>query len=274
MGIVTFTTDFGDRDGYVAAMKGVVLAAAPDATLVDVSHAVPRGDVEAAAFVLAQAAGTFPPETIHVAVVDPGVGGARAGLVIESHGSYYVGPDNGVLSLAARGPRAAFRIDNPIFLRSPVSATFHGRDVFASTAARLLLGHRAAEAGPEVDQIAELARMPDVVRESGGDSLVIRHVDHFGNLITQLSGDDAPTAAAVSLTVESEVGAAPGTRSFVARRARTYEDVAPGELVLYVGSGGAVEIGVRNGSAALVLGVTRGARLRCEPVGTTSSGAR
>ena len=113
MPIVTFTTDFGAHDGYVGALKGVVLSLAPQATLVDIAHGVPARDVAAGAVALAQAAPMFPPGTIHVAVVDPGVGGARADLVVAAGDSFYVGPDNGVLSLAARGPRQIYRIESP-----------------------------------------------------------------------------------------------------------------------------------------------------------------
>src|SRR5260221_9141969 len=124
--IVTFTTDFGSGDGYAGAMKGVVLSLAPDATVVDVTHGVPPQDVAAGAVALAQAAALFPPGTIHVAVVDPGVGGARADLPVEAAGSFFVGPDNGVLSLAARGDRRIYRIERPAFRREPVSPRFSG----------------------------------------------------------------------------------------------------------------------------------------------------
>ena len=153
MPIVTFTTDFGSHDGYAGAMKGVVLSLAPQATLVDIAHGVPAQDVTAGAVALAQAAPLFPAGTIHVAVVDPGVGGARADLVVEAGGSFFVGPDNGVLSLAARAPRQIFRIEAAGFRREPVSPTFHGRDVFAPTAGRLAAGARAVRgrAGAAVD---------------------------------------------------------------------------------------------------------------------------
>ena len=134
MPIVTFTTDFGAGDGYAGAMKGVVLSLAPAAQLVDITHGVPPMDVAAGAVALAQAAPLFPPGTIHVAVVDPGVGGERADILIEAGGSLFIGPDNGVLSLAARPPRRVYRIESSMFRRDPVSPTFHGRDVFAPTA--------------------------------------------------------------------------------------------------------------------------------------------
>src|SRR4051794_22322276 len=137
MPIVTFTTDFGFSDGYVGAMKGVVLSMAPEARLVDITHGIAPQDVAAGAIALAQAAPLFPRGTIHVAVVDPGVGGARADVVVASGGSFFIGPDNGVLSLAAPEPRQVYRIDATSFRREPVSPTVHGRDVFSPTAGRL-----------------------------------------------------------------------------------------------------------------------------------------
>src|SRR4051812_10643813 len=156
MAVVTFTTDFGTRDGYAGAVKGVVLSLAPDAVLVDITHDIPPRDVAVGAFTLAQAARYYPPGTIHVAVVDPGVGGARADIVVAAGGSYFVGPDNGLLSLAAAAPRRAWRIENAAFRRDPVSPTFHGRDVFAPTAARLAAGLPPEAAGPLLAEIATL----------------------------------------------------------------------------------------------------------------------
>ena len=149
MPIVTFTTDFGAGDGYAGAMKGIVLSMAPQAQLVDITHGVPAQDVAAGAVALAQAAPLFPPGTIHIAVVDPGVGGERADILVEAGGSLFVGPDNGVLSLAARPPRRIYRIEASAFRREPVSPTFHGRDVFAPTAGRLAAGAQRDRRGPE-----------------------------------------------------------------------------------------------------------------------------
>jgi S-adenosylmethionine hydrolase len=259
MAIVTFTTDFGSRDGYAGAMKGVVLALAPTATLVDITHGVPAQDVAAGALALAQAAPLFPPGTIHVAVVDPGVGGARADLLVEAGGSFFVGPDNGVLSLAARGDGAARRIrriDAPAFRRDPVSPTFHGRDVFAPTAGRLAGGAAAADAGPLLDAMVELAR-PAIARhhdEAGRAEGTVIHIDAFGNLITSFAAESVPGDAAI------EIDGVEGT--FHPTFARTFSDVEAGALVAYVGSGGQLEIARRNGSAAAYVGAERGAVVR------------
>jgi hypothetical protein len=255
MPIVTFTTDFGAGDGYVGALKGVVLSLAPQATLVDIAHGVPARDVAAGAVALAQAAPLFPAGTIHVVVVDPGVGGARADLVVASGGSFYLGPDNGVLSLAARGPRQIFRTEAPGFRREPVSPTFHGRDVFAPAAGRLAAGAAVSEAGPEQETMVELSA-PPLHRRDGVIEGEVIHVDGFGNLITSLPAE--VVARATEPTVEVEGGAG----HFEPQLGRTFSDVEPGALIAYVGSGGQLEIARRNGSAARRLGAERGTIVR------------
>lgn len=251
MAVVTFTTDFGTSDGYAGAMKGVVLSMAPDAVLVDISHQIPARDVQAGAITLAQAAPYFPPGTIHVAVVDPGVGGARAEVVVAAGGSFFVGPDNGLLSLAAAAPRRAWLIENPAYRREPVSPTFHGRDVFALTAGRLAFGWAADGAGRALPDIAGLPLVPTARLGEGGEGEVV-HVDTFGNLFTSFGG--TVTSGAWDLQI--------GEESYGLASGRTFTDVASGSLVLYAGSGGQVEIAVRDGSAAERTGAKRGTRLR------------
>jgi S-adenosylmethionine hydrolase len=253
MAIVTFTTDFGARDGYAGAMKGVVLSLAPGATLVDVTHGVPPQDVVAGAVALAQAAPLFPPGTIHVAVVDPGVGGERADLLVEADGHFFVGPDNGVLSLATRAGRRIFRIEAPAFRREPVSPTFHGRDVFAPTAGRLAAGAAPSEVGPRVESMLDLAA-PAIARHAAGVEGTVIHVDAFGNLITSLTAENVPVDA--TILVEG------GNGFFHPVLGRTFSDVAAGALVAYWGSGGQLEIARRNGSAATYVGAERGTVVR------------
>jgi S-adenosylmethionine hydrolase len=252
MAVVTFTTDFGRADAYAGAMKGVVLSLAPDAVLVDITHDVPAGDVAGGALALAQAAPCFPPGSIHVAVVDPGVGGARAEVVVAAGGAYFVGPDNGLLAMAAPLPRRVWRIESPEFRREPVSPTFHGRDVFAPTAGRLAAGWPVERAGPPLG--GELHPSPvtaPVPLGAEADSQVV-HIDRFGNLVTALT---AP--APVSWTWRLELG----SQSFTVAGARTYAEVPPGALLLYLGSGGRLEIAVRDGSAAALTGAGPGAPL-------------
>jgi hypothetical protein len=245
--VVTLLTDFGTRDGYVGAMKGVILALAPAAVVVDITHDVPPQDIAAAAFALAQAAPLFPAGTIHVVVVDPGVGGRRRGVVLESDGQIFVGPDNGVLSLASPVEQG-FEITAPRFRRAQVSATFHGRDVFAPAAARLAAGAPASDAGAKVTLEGRLAPRPVLFSHNGRHVTGhVVHVDRFGNLITDIVAAVLPARAAV------RIGAVE-----VPRLATAYEDVARGELVAYVGSAGTLELAVRDGSAAEVLSVARG----------------
>jgi S-adenosylmethionine hydrolase len=254
MPVVTFTTDFGTRDGYAGAMKGVVLSIAPRATLVDVTHGVPAQDVAAGAVALAQAAPLFPAGSIHVAVVDPGVGGERADLLVESGGSFFIGPDNGVLSLAARAPRKIYWIESAAFRREPVSPTFHGRDVFAPTAGRLAAGESPADAGPLVPRMVDLAA-PALHRRDGVIEGEVIHVDGFGNLITSLPAE-ALAGAGVAVEIDGTEG------RFEPRVGRTFSDVDPGALIAYVGSGGQIEIARRDGSAAGRIGAERGTPVR------------
>src|SRR5256885_5486226 len=193
MAVVTFTTDFGRADSYSGAMKGVVLSLAPDAVLVDIPHDIRARDVARGAFTLAQAARWFRAGTIHVAVVDPGVGTARAPLVVESAGAYFVGPDNGLLALAAPPPRRAWRIESPAFRLPAVSPTFHGRDLFAPTAGRLAAGGAAEGARPALAELAPAPIAASVLLTEDAEGEVI-HVDAFGNLVTSFVPGPAEVA--------------------------------------------------------------------------------
>jgi S-adenosyl-L-methionine hydrolase (adenosine-forming) len=257
MPIVTFTTDFGAHDGYAGAMKGVVLSIAPRATLVDITHGIPAQDVAAGAVALAQAAPLFPAGSIHVAVVDPGVGGERADLLIESGGWLFVGPDNGVLSLAARPPRRIYWIEAAAFRREPVSPTFHGRDIFAPTAGRLAAGAAASDAGPAVPRMIDLGA-PPLRRGDGVIEGEVIHVDGFGNLITSLPAEVLVREGEAEAEIEVE-----GTEGrFQPQLGRTFSDVDPGALIAYVGSGGQLEIARRDGSASQRVGAQRGTPVR------------
>ena len=238
--VITLLTDFGTADGYVAEMKGVLLARAPDATLVDASHDVPPQDVECARLALARYWRRFPAGTVHVVVVDPGVGSARAAMAIESDGRYLVGPDNGVLSpaLLLAGARA---VQLPV---PPAAApTFHGRDVFAPAAARLASGTSLDELGhPLADPLIRRTPEPQRLADGGIQGEIIT-IDRFGNAIT-----NCMSLRAGALEVAD--------RLLPVRR--TYADVRQGEAVAIVGSSGLVEIAVRDGSAARELGLSRG----------------
>jgi hypothetical protein len=234
--VITLTTDFGNADGYVGAMKGVIARLAPDAVVVDIAHDVPRHDIAHAAWVLATSAPEFPAGTIHVAVVDPGVGGARTPVVIEAGGHFYVGPDNGLFAYVADRPESVHALTSTAFRMPAPSDTFHGRDVFAPAAAALARGLPAKAAGPETCLGGTL---PWTSRG------VVVHVDVYGNLISNLPGPARPVRV--------------GGREV--KPMRTYEDLERGALGCYTGSAGTVEIAVREGSAAAVLGVGRGTRV-------------
>lgn len=236
--MITLTTDFGIADGFVGAMKGVIARLAPGAAVVDLAHGLPRHDVAHAAWVLYTAAREFPAGTIHVCVVDPGVGGARADVIVAADGHLFVAPDNGVLAYVAERPEGVWAITSTAFRFPHAAPTFHGRDVFAAAAAALASGLPPEAAGPATCLAGAL---PWRVR-ARDDRGVIVHVDHYGNLVTNLP----PPVRAV------RVGDA------VVAVVRTYEDVALGAALAYVGSAGTVELAVREGSAAARFGVGRG----------------
>lgn len=248
MTFITLLTDFGTTDSYVAEMKGVLLSRAPTAGLVDVSHGIPPGDVRSAAYVLGRTWERFPPGTIHLVVVDPGVGSNRAALAINAHRQSFVGPDNGVFTPILRDAEVA-----AVVLPTPETAapTFHGRDVFAPAAAALAGGATLQSLGESFGGIPE--RLAYTAPHHEGKTIVgeIVYIDRFGSLITNLTSDLVPGYA--SLEVEDlDLGPLK----------RTFNDVTPGGLLAYIGSGGTIEIAVRNGSAARRLGVGVGGRVR------------
>jgi S-adenosylmethionine hydrolase len=252
--IITLTTDFGEDSPYVAAMKGVILGINPQVRIVDLSHQVPPQDVRYAAFFLTSAIPYFPPEVLHVVVVDPGVGSERAILYVETDGHRLLVPDNGCWTeLPASKPPPVRRLSERGFWREPVSATFHGRDIFAPVAARLSLGLDPARLGPAV---TDWVRLPTRAPELGTDSLAgeVVFVDHFGNLITNIPGAAflALAARPLRITIEGQP---------VPRHVRTYAEVDPGAVVALVGSTERLEIAVSQGSAARQLRLGVGSRV-------------
>ena len=255
-GTVTLTTDFGTRDPYVGALKGALLATASQLQLVDVSHDIPPQDILAGAFVLRHAAFEFSPGTVHLAVVDPGVGGARRPLAVDAAGYLWIGPDNGLLSCALNFPDArAFEITHPDLRHEQVSATFHGRDLFAPAAARLAAGFPVEDVGPGVDDALHLAAMRPVVRTADLEGTVI-HVDHYGNLITCISSGDLSQFGDLS-RLRVVVGHDAGT-VVVRGIVRTYDDIETAAAAALIGSGDLLELVVRDGSAAARFGLQRG----------------
>ncbi|MEX0893964.1 MAG: SAM-dependent chlorinase/fluorinase [Gemmatimonadota bacterium] len=248
---VTLLTDFGTRDGYVAAMRGVLATLAPAARVEDAAHDVPPGDIRHAAFALQAYWRRYPPGTIHLVVVDPGVGAARRALVGAADGRLLVAPDNGVLGrvLAAAGAAELHAIENPEFMGPDVSATFHGRDVFAPAAAHLARGVPPDRFGAPVEDPVPLD-VPAPLRSEGVVQGEVVHVDRFGTLVSNIPAEWVERDASVS--VEDKV---------VGGVWRTYADVEPGQPVALIGSAGLLEVAVRNGSASRALGCERGAEV-------------
>lgn len=248
---IILLTDFGTADGYVAAIRGVIATIAPAAMVEDASHSIAPGDIRAAAWALNQYWKLHPPGTIHLVVVDPGVGGPRRPLASEALGRFLIGPDNGVLSHALDAvPNARVcAVENPRHMRLPVSRTFHGRDVFAPAAAHIASGGDIADLGPPVHDPVRLGLEPPLRSEHSVRGEVI-HVDRFGNLITNIPVGWVDGAA--EIVIEGKpVGP---VRS-------SYSEVDPGERLAIIGSADLLEIAVRDGSAAATLDVRRGAEV-------------
>lgn len=245
--IVTLTTDFGQVGPYVAAMKGILLGLAPEATLVDVCHSIAPQNVLEGAFVLAGIVDAFPAGTVHLVVVDPGVGTDRRLLVVKAAEQWFVAPDNGVITGVSRGHpiQAVWEISNPNLARPAISPTFHGRDILAPAAAHLHKGGDPAELGPAVSKFITLRNFEPDSTENGCIGEVI-FKDTFGNLITNIKGEHL--AARPRNDWVAEIA---GRR--VEGITRTYGDRPPGSLVALLGSGGWVEIAVVNGDAGRLL---------------------
>ena len=244
--IITLTTDFGTVDTFVGQMKGVLLSHVIGLTLVDITHDLPPQDVRQGALALESLAGLFPPGTIHLAIVDPGVGTSRRGIAVRTDRAVLIGPDNGLFSLYLERERAieAVELSNPALHRSPVSPTFHGRDVFASVAGQLASGMPFEQLGRRLDP-EELLRIPMPKPMAGPGSVAgqVIAIDRFGNLITNLTPSGLGNADRDSLRFQVAGQAIVGLKE-------TYAQVGPRHPVAYVGSGGRIEIAVRDDDAA------------------------
>jgi len=252
MSIITLLTDFGVGSPYVAAMKGVILCINPAATIVDLTHAIPPQDIRAGALVLEEIAGRFPPSTIHVAVVDPGVGTDRAIVYARIGHQGFVCPDNGLLSRLLLGARPAglFRLENADYWLHPVSSTFHGRDIMAPVAARLSLGLDPSRLGPPQAALVMLDWPSPTALPGRIEGHVLR-IDSFGNLITDIPGSMLADAAAELIHV-----ACKGKRAVA--HVRCYAQGHPGTLASLIGSSDRLEVAVIGGNAAAALGAAVG----------------
>jgi S-adenosylmethionine hydrolase len=262
--LVTLLTDFGLQDHYVAAMKGVMLNVNPDLAFVDISHMVPRHDIYRGAFTLAQACFYFPVGTIHLAVVDPGVGTSRKALAVMSGRHFFVAPDNGILTyiFSREDGGTAYEITEDHFFHKPVAETFHGRDIFAPVAAWISRDIPLHKFGPQLEKpvmlkIPTITRVPDALVEG-----IILAIDGFGNLITNLTREDVP---AYSSSPGRSCRMVVGNRE-ITRFRKAFGEGEPGELFVIPGSSGYLEIVMRNQSAAAELHVAPGT-----PVGVVFS---
>ncbi len=247
---ITLLTDFGTADGYAAAMRGVIASIAPEAVVEDVAHDIPPGDLEAAAWALWRYWDLYPPGTVHLVVVDPGVGGARRAIAAGAGERLLVAPDNGVLTrVLEAAPATVVSLQERRYQRPRLSATFHGRDLFAPAAAHLAAGVALDALGPRLTDPVKLRLPAYSLTEEGAVGSVV-HVDRFGTLVTSIPGDRA--SAGTVRVAGRDLGPV----------RRTFGDVASGEPLALVGSAELIEIAVRDGSAAACLGVGRGAEVR------------
>jgi hypothetical protein len=250
--ILTLTTDFGTSDHYAGAMKGVILGICPQAQIVDISHEVTPYEIGEGAYTLAQVYRCFPKKTIHVVVVDPGVGSARRPILMEAGGQYFVAPDNGVLSLIYGQEKHRVRlISNDRYFRQPVSRTFHGRDIFAPVAARLGAGTPPARFGKIIqDYLRPEFERPRPLGKSSWAGRILK-IDRFGNCITNFHAREFGDLDAKSFTLAIGM-------SEIVRMAHTYAEAKLGELFVIAGSSGYLEVSVNQGSAARQLGCQTG----------------
>jgi S-adenosylmethionine hydrolase len=260
--LVALLTDFGSQDHYAGAVKGAVLAACREATVVDIAHDLPPHDIHEAAFALFAAYRAFPPGTVFVAVVDPGVGSSRRGLALEAGGYRFVGPDNGIFSLILEEflDARVHHLTNAGLFRFEVSPTFHGRDVFGPVAGHLAAGLPIQEVGPGIDDPVRFAL--ESVRQRGDHEweATIQHVDRFGNLTTNMSKPELDDVLAQVDGDPTQVVVLVG--GVVLPLVRSYFDLPEGEGCALMGSSGRLEIAVNRGSASRVLGAGRGAPVR------------
>jgi S-adenosyl-L-methionine hydrolase (adenosine-forming) len=252
--IITLTTDYGTNDHLVGTMKGVILKINPDTTIVDITHNVTAYDLLDGALAIGAAYSYFPPKTVHVVVVDPGVGTERRPLLVSAQNQYFIAPDNGVLSVIfEREDNIVVRHANvEHYFLSPVSKTFHGRDIFAPVAAWLTKGWQTPSMGDEISDYKKFA-MPKPKAAEGGLKGIVLRVDTFGNLITNFRAENIPESAQQNGNFQLQVGT-----HTVRKLVDTYARGAAGEPIAYVGSSGYVEIGINKGSAARTLALGRG----------------
>ena len=261
--VITLLTDFGLKDYFVGAVKGVILGVNPWARIVDITHEIPEHDIEAAAFTVLAVAGSFPPGTIHLAVVDPGVGSSRKPLLIMSGGQYFVGPDNGLFSYVMENDAEVYELTNTDYFRPPLSQNFHGRDVFAPVAAALSSGIKPETLGKRITEWLTLPSLKPKKLRDGLEGRVIQ-IDRFGNCITNLTPADIRAEEIGSIT-QLKVG-----EKRIESFRLFYGDHARGGKTPFAiwGSAGFLEVSAENKSAAELLRVERGDKVRVDFIKT------
>ena len=255
--IITLTTDYGTKDHLVGAMKGVILKIQPEAQIVDINHNVLPYDVLDGALSIGAAYRYFPARTVHVVVVDPGVGTPRRPIIATINNQYFVAPDNGVLSVVygREDPILVHHITSDHYYLKPVSATFHGRDIFAPVAAWLTKNWQTEAFGEVVEDFTKFA-VPKPKAQSGALRGAVLRVDHFGNLMTNFTPEDVPEPMRKPCSITMSVGGKP-----VKKMVETFADGPVDEAVAVFGSSGFLEIALNKGNAAAALGATRGAEV-------------
>ena len=244
--IITLTTDFGLKDPYVAEMKAVILSICPNAQIIDITHQIEKFNVRMGAYTLACATPYFPKGTIHVAVVDPGVGTKRRPLLIETEKDFFIGPDNGVSALAAKAQRIrhVYEISNRNFMLPHVSNTFHGRDIFAPAAAHIANGVSPSELGPEVEDIV-VPEFSKLVKKKNAVIGEVLHVDSFGNIITNFEEKELKlmgTSGTVNVKLKN--------RLLKLKLCKAYAETPPKQPLAIIGSHNFLEIAINQGNAA------------------------
>lgn len=250
--IITLTTDFGTQDGFVGVMKGVILGINPEVTLVDITHEIAPQNIAQGALLFTASVKYFPPDSIHLVVVDPGVGSARRPIAVQAGRALFVAPDNGVISQAIGAtPARAVHLNRPEYWLPKPSNTFHGRDIFAPCAAHLSLGVSLEALGEPVEDWVRLSGTIAVRRADGAWDAQVNHIDRFGNVVINLAENALEGLDRRRIQVKIAGRTLQGLFN-------TYSDVAEGELLALVSSSGYLEIGARNASAAEKLGIRLG----------------
>ena len=254
--LITLTTDFGTADYFVAAMKGVILSRNPKACITDITHEIPPQDIEAGAFILSTACTSFPAATIHVAVVDPGVGSSRKPIVIRAGGQFFVGPDNGLFSYVCDRLQVTgiFHLTNAKYFLEPVSPTFNGRDIFAPVASALSSGVKPEELGTEINDYVRLKSLTPETSGNGKIKARVLHIDRFGNCITNITRNElSPDQIKEGTTLRIKGKTIKTFRNYFAEKSDSGE-----KFFAVWGSAGFLEIAAANQSAAKLLKINRG----------------